>query len=117
MSCHGQNLFLITRDESSEEYYDTSYLWELGTFGEHLFLSVCTDESGNSFCVQLWVMKESWTRLVTIPYWSNCLRSICTSKNGEKVLMLETEIFFFFFLEKPVCEQTRAFITTSEGKD
>ena len=40
----------------------------------------------------LWVTKESWTRLATIPYWSNCLRPICASKNGEKVLMLETEV-------------------------
>ena len=28
-----------TRDESSGEYYDTSDLWELGTFGEHV--SIC----------------------------------------------------------------------------
>ena len=46
----------------------------------------------NNFCVQLRVMKESWTRLATIPYWSSCLRPICTSKNAEKVLMLETEV-------------------------
>ena len=30
--------------------------------------------------------------MATIPYWSNCLRPICASKNGEKVLMLETEV-------------------------
>ena len=28
-----------TRDESSGEYYDTSDLWELGTFGGHV--SIC----------------------------------------------------------------------------
>ncbi|KAK7853304.1 f-box/kelch-repeat protein [Quercus suber] len=55
------------RDESSDT-------WDLGTFGEHLCLSVCTAESCSDICIQLWVMKESWTRLATIPYRGSCLR-------------------------------------------
>ena len=37
-------------------------------------------------------MKESWTRLATIPDTSTCLRPICVSKNGEKVLLQERQV-------------------------
>ncbi|XP_050284266.1 F-box/kelch-repeat protein At3g23880-like [Quercus robur] len=76
----------------SVSYYDTSKTWELGTFGEHLCLSVCTGESRNALCIQLWVMKESWTRLATIPYRGTCPRPICVSKNGEKILLREKQV-------------------------
>nr|POF06676.1 f-box/kelch-repeat protein [Quercus suber] len=73
------------RDESSDT-------WDLGTFGEHLCLSVCTAESCSDICIQLWVMKESWTRLATIPYRGSCLRPVCVSKNGENFLLQETQV-------------------------
>ena len=76
----------------SVSYYDTSETWELGTFGEHLCLSVCTGESRNDLCIQIWVMKESWTRLATIPYSGTCPRPICVSKNGEKFLLREKQV-------------------------
>ena len=76
----------------SVSYYNTSETWELGTFGEHLCLSVCTGESRNNLCIQIWVMKESWTRLATIPYSGTCPRPICVSKNGEKFLLREKQV-------------------------
>ena len=86
-----ESVSYCVRDGSSGKCFYTTGLWELGTFGEHLCLSVCTGESRKNLCVQLWVMKESWTRLATIPYLGTCLRPMCVSKNGEKVLMRETQ--------------------------
>nr|XP_023915501.1 uncharacterized protein LOC112027061 [Quercus suber] len=37
-------------------------------------------------------MKESWTRLATIPYRGSCLRPVCVSKNGENFLLQETQV-------------------------
>jgi F-box interacting protein len=69
-------------------------LSELGILGEHLCLSVCTDQDFNNFSIQLWVMKKSWTwtRLATIPYQNSCLRPIFLSNNNSEVLMLDTGI-------------------------
>ncbi|KAL0006552.1 hypothetical protein SO802_008054 [Lithocarpus litseifolius] len=80
------------RGESSGKYYDKSGAWELGTFGEHLCLAVCTAESCSDICMQLWVMKESWTRLATIPYRGFFLRPVCVSRNGENFLLQETPV-------------------------
>ncbi|KAK7842549.1 f-box/kelch-repeat protein [Quercus suber] len=74
-----------TRDESLGKYYSMSELWELGTFGEHLCLSVCTGESCNDLCIQPWVMKEPWTRLATIPDRGTCPRPICVSNSQRMV--------------------------------
>ncbi|XP_050272767.1 F-box/kelch-repeat protein At3g23880-like isoform X2 [Quercus robur] len=87
-----ESVLYCIRDKSSGKCFYTTGLWELGTFGEHLCLSVCTGESRKNLCIQLWVMKESWTRLATIPYLGTCLRPMCVSKNGEKVLMRETQV-------------------------
>ena len=90
----------------SVSYYDTSDTWELGTFGEHLCLSVCTGESCNDLCIQLWVMKESWTRLATIPYRGTCPRPICVSKNGENLLLHDRKLIVFN-LKKKAYRKTR----------
>ena len=87
-------------DELSGEYYDTSDTLELGTFGEHLCVSVCTGESCNDLCIQLWVMKESWTRLATIPYRGTCPRPICVSKNGENFLLHDRKLIVFNLKKK-----------------
>ena len=79
-----ESVLYCIRDKSSGKRFYTSGLWELGTFGEHLCLSVCTGKSRKNLCVQLWEMKESWTRLATIPYLGTCLWPMCASKNGEK---------------------------------
>ena len=79
-----ESVLYCIRDKSSGKRFYTSGLWELGTFGEHLCLSVCTGKSRKNLCVQLWEMKESWTRLATIPYLGTCLWPMCESKNGEK---------------------------------
>ena len=65
-----------------------------GSWGllENTCLSVCTDKSRKNLCIELWLMKESWTRLATIPYLGTSLRPMCASKNGEKVLERETEV-------------------------
>ena len=79
-----ESVLYCIREKSSGKRFYTSGLWELGTFGEHRCLSVCTGKSRKDLCVQLWEMKESWTRLATIPYLGTCLWPMCASKNGEK---------------------------------
>ena len=75
----------LTIDESFEESFQ--YSLDLVILGEHLGLSVWTDED---LSIQLWMMKESWTRLATIPNCNTCLKPIFFSNNNFELLMRDT---------------------------